>query len=141
GGGGWAVRGARGGRGGGSVAAAVGLRAEDRVFASAVPPCPDPDIARAVLDGTRPLRLVVSRSRPPAVAATLQRLGDVELVRLGSVGAKVARVLDGTVDAYVHSGGQHEWDSAAPVAVALAGGVVPPPPPRPPPPPPPPAPP
>ena len=48
----------------------------------------------------------------------------VELVPMGSAGAKVARVLDGTVDAYVHAGGQHEWDSAAPVAVALASGFM-----------------
>ena len=33
-------------------------------------------------------------------------------------------MLDGTVDAYVHAGGQYEWDSAAPVAVALASGFV-----------------
>jgi 3'(2'), 5'-bisphosphate nucleotidase len=50
--------------------------------------------------------------------------GNVELVPMGSTGAKVARVLDGTVDAYVHAGGQHEWDSAAPVAVALASGFT-----------------
>ena len=43
---------------------------------------------------------------------------------MGSVGVKVSRVLDGTVDAYLHAGGQHEWDSAAPVAVALASGFV-----------------
>ncbi len=43
---------------------------------------------------------------------------------MGSVGVKIARVLDGTVDAYVHAGGQHEWDSAAPVAVALASGFT-----------------
>ena len=41
---------------------------------------------------------------------------------LGSAGAKVAAVLTGEVDAYVHGGGQYEWDSAAPVAVALAAG-------------------
>jgi len=27
------------------------------------------------------------------------------------------------VDAYVHSGGQYQWDSAAPVAVARAAGL------------------
>ena len=43
---------------------------------------------------------------------------------MGSAGVKVSRVLDGTVDAYLHAGGQHEWDSAAPVAVALASGFV-----------------
>jgi len=44
-------------------------------------------------------------------------------VTLGSAGAKVAAVLRGEADVYVHSGGQHEWDSAAPVAVALAAGL------------------
>ncbi|HEY6569738.1 MAG TPA: 3'(2'),5'-bisphosphate nucleotidase CysQ [Candidatus Limnocylindrales bacterium] len=80
--------------------------------------------ARAVLDGSRPLRIAVSRSRPPEVAARLAERADVELVPMGSTGVKVSRVLDGTVDAYVHAGGQHEWDSAAPVAVALASGFV-----------------
>jgi len=111
-------------RGRGLVAGAVGLPADGRVFATADPPTPGPDAARAVLDGRRRLRVVVSRSRPPAIALALERRGEAELVRLGSVGAKVARVLDGAVDAYVHAGGQHEWDSAAPVAVATAGGYV-----------------
>ena len=42
---------------------------------------------------------------------------------MGSAGAKIAAVVDGTVDAYVHAGGQYEWDSAAPVAVATATGL------------------
>jgi 3'(2'), 5'-bisphosphate nucleotidase len=46
-----------------------------------------------------------------------------ELVPLGSAGAKSASVITGDVDAYVHSGGQYEWDSAAPVAVARAAGL------------------
>jgi len=46
-----------------------------------------------------------------------------ELVPIGSAGAKIAAVLTGEVDAYVHAGGQYEWDSAAPVAVALAAGA------------------
>jgi 3'(2'), 5'-bisphosphate nucleotidase len=45
-------------------------------------------------------------------------------VPMGSNGVKVMAVLDGTVDAYVHAGGQYEWDSAAPVAVAIAAGLV-----------------
>ena len=77
-----------------------------------------------MLEGRRPLRIAVSRSRPPEVAARLAERDDVELVPMGSTGVKVSRVLDGTVDAYVHAGGQHEWDSAAPVAVALASGFV-----------------
>jgi 3'(2'), 5'-bisphosphate nucleotidase len=70
-----------------------------------------------------PLRLVVSRSRPPAFVARLAEvLGAVELP-MGSAGAKAAAVITGHADAYVHSGGQYEWDSAAPVAVALAVGL------------------
>jgi 3'(2'), 5'-bisphosphate nucleotidase len=43
---------------------------------------------------------------------------------MGSAGVKVLSVVDGTTDAYLHAGGQFEWDSAAPVAVARAAGVV-----------------
>ena len=42
---------------------------------------------------------------------------------MGSAGYKVAAVVLGEVDAYVHAGGQYEWDSAAPVAVARAAGL------------------
>jgi 3'(2'), 5'-bisphosphate nucleotidase len=64
-------------------------------------------------------RVVVSRTRPPALAAHVAGSLDGELVELGSAGAKVAAVLQGAADVYVHAGGQYEWDSAAPVAVAL----------------------
>src|ERR1019366_802990 len=71
----------------------------------------------------RELRLLVSRSRPPAIAvAVAEQLGAV-LVPLGSAGAKAATVITRAADAYLHSGGQHEWDSAAPVAVARARGL------------------
>lgn len=79
--------------------------------------------AGAVLAGRRPLRLAASRSRPPRFVQDLAARGDVELVPMGSAGVKVVSVVDGTVDAYVHAGGQYEWDSAAPVAVALAAGL------------------
>ncbi|MCU0264583.1 MAG: 3'(2'),5'-bisphosphate nucleotidase CysQ [Actinomycetia bacterium] len=70
-----------------------------------------------------PLRLAVSRTRPPALAVALaERLG-LETVPMGSAGFKVAAVVRGDVDLYVHAGGQYEWDSAAPVAVALAAGL------------------
>jgi 3'(2'), 5'-bisphosphate nucleotidase len=73
--------------------------------------------------GPVPVRMVVSRGRPPAFAAGLARtLGGV-LLPMGSAGAKAASVWLGVADAYVHSGGQHEWDSAAPVAVARAAGL------------------
>ena len=74
------------------------------------------------------IRLAVSRSRPPAflteLAAFAAREGwTIEQVPIGSAGAKIAAVLQGQVDAYVHGGGQYEWDNAAPAAVALAAGA------------------
>lgn len=70
-----------------------------------------------------PLRILVSRSRPPEFVHRLAAsLGGV-LMPLGSAGAKAAAVIAGDADAYVHSGGQYEWDSAAPVAVAQAAGL------------------
>ena len=68
-------------------------------------------------------RFVVSRTRPPALSAALAGQLGADLVPLGSAGAKAAAVIRGEVDAYVHSGGQYEWDSAAPVAVARAAGL------------------
>lgn len=98
------------------VAGAVALPAQGRVLASA----PAPGLADRF---GGPVRLVVSRTRPPALAVALAaRLGG-ELVAMGSAGAKAMSVLLGQSDAYVHSGGQYEWDSAAPVAVARAAGA------------------
>ena len=71
---------------------------------------------------TRP-RIAVSRSRPPAFVHTLAEELDAELVAMGSAGVKVISVARDITDAYVHSGGQYEWDSAAPVAVARAAGL------------------
>ena len=66
---------------------------------------------------------MVSRTRPPAIALEVKdALGGV-LVEMGSAGAKVASVVQGLSDVYVHAGGQYEWDSAAPVAVARAAGL------------------
>jgi 3'(2'), 5'-bisphosphate nucleotidase len=98
------------------VAGAVALPAQDRVLSTADPiPSPGP-----LGD---PLRLLVSRSRPPEFVRQLgDRVGGV-LVPLGSAGAKAAAVISGQADAYVHSGGQYEWDSAAPVAVAVSAGL------------------
>lgn len=72
--------------------------------------------------GTRP-RLVVSRTRPPAFMDGLVAVLDAELVPMGSAGAKAMAVVRGVSDAYVHAGGQYEWDSAAPVAVARGAGL------------------
>jgi 3'(2'), 5'-bisphosphate nucleotidase len=68
-------------------------------------------------------RLVVSRSRPPSCVPLIQRALGADLVEMGSAGAKAMAVLRGEVDIYAHSGGQYEWDSAAPVAVAAAAGL------------------
>lgn len=72
---------------------------------------------------TRPLRIVVSRTRPPSFARLVaNRLGG-ELVEMGSAGAKAMSVVLGEADIYLHAGGLHEWDAAAPAAVALAAGL------------------
>lgn len=72
---------------------------------------------------TERLSIAVSRTRPsPGVLALADRL-DAEPVPMGSAGAKIAAVIRGEVDVYAHSGGQYEWDSAAPVAVAVAAGL------------------
>lgn len=71
---------------------------------------------------TRP-RLAVSRSRAPEFVGDLAVHLDADLVPMGSAGAKVISVVRNVTDAYVHAGGQYEWDSAAPVAVALSAGL------------------
>jgi 3'(2'), 5'-bisphosphate nucleotidase len=65
----------------------------------------------------------VSRTRPPAFIPRLADKIGAEVVPLGSAGAKAAAVIRGDAEVYVHDGGQYEWDSAAPVAVALAAGL------------------
>jgi 3'(2'), 5'-bisphosphate nucleotidase len=70
-----------------------------------------------------PLRVVVSRTRPPALADQVTRRLSAVQVPMGSAGAKAMSILLGWADIYVHAGGQHEWDSAAPVAVARAAGL------------------
>lgn len=70
-----------------------------------------------------PLRMVVSRTRPAAEAvAVAEKLG-AELVPMGSAGAKAMAIIRGEADIYLHSGGQYEWDSCAPAAVAAAHGL------------------
>jgi 3'(2'), 5'-bisphosphate nucleotidase len=68
-------------------------------------------------------RIVVSRTRPPSIALQVRDRLNGTLVEMGSAGAKVAAVIQGVADVYVHAGGQYEWDSAAPVAVARAAGL------------------
>jgi 3'(2'), 5'-bisphosphate nucleotidase len=73
-------------------------------------------------EGDGRVRIVVSRTRAPSFVRNISDLIDAELVPLGSAGAKVAAVVCGEADAYVHAGGFYEWDTAAPVAVARAAG-------------------
>jgi 3'(2'), 5'-bisphosphate nucleotidase len=100
---------------GGLVAGAVALPAQGVTLSmhTAVATAPPP---------RRP-RVVVSRTRPPALATFVAEALGGELTSMGSAGAKVAAIVQGAADVYVHAGGQYEWDSAAPVAVALAAGL------------------
>lgn len=98
------------------VAGAVALPALGLVLSTHEPPKPPPP-----REG-RP-RLIVSRSRPPAAALIVAQAVDAELIALGSAGAKAMAVVLGEADIYAHSGGQYEWDSCAPVAVATAAGL------------------
>src|SRR5438105_2525125 len=70
-----------------------------------------------------PPRLVVGRTRPPPCVPAIQHALGGQLVAMGSAGAKAMAVVRGEVDVYAHSGGQYEWDSAAPVCVAAAAGL------------------
>jgi 3'(2'), 5'-bisphosphate nucleotidase len=99
------------------AAGAVALPAQGKVLGTASPP-PTPAAGQ---DG--PLRLLVSRSRPPEFVEIMVADLGADLVGMGSAGAKAASVILGEADAYVHAGGQYEWDSAAPAAVALAAGL------------------
>jgi 3'(2'), 5'-bisphosphate nucleotidase len=69
------------------------------------------------------LRMVVSRTRPAREATEVAAKLGAELVPMGSAGAKAMAIVRGEADIYLHSGGQYEWDSCAPVAVALAYGL------------------
>ncbi len=81
------------------------------------------DRPRPVPPAPARLRLVVSRTRPAAEALAVAKALDGELISMGSAGAKAMAVVLGQADIYLHSGGQYEWDSCAPVAVALAHGL------------------
>jgi 3'(2'), 5'-bisphosphate nucleotidase len=98
------------------VAGAVAQPGLGQTFTTAPPPVVPPGTAAWP-------RIAVSRSRPPAFVDGLVRALDAELVPMGSAGAKVISVVRDVTDAYVHAGGQYEWDSAAPVAVARAAGL------------------
>jgi 3'(2'), 5'-bisphosphate nucleotidase len=115
----WAVHVAlwqRGSDGAGDlIAGAVALPAQGITMST-------PEVS-AVTAHSGPPRVIVSRTRPPAVALDVRDGLRGELVEMGSAGAKVMAVVQGLADIYVHAGGQYEWDSAAPVAVARAAGL------------------
>lgn len=69
------------------------------------------------------LRMVVSRTRPAKEAVAVAQALGAELVPMGSAGAKAMAIIRGEADIYLHTGGQYEWDSCAPAAVALAHGL------------------
>jgi 3'(2'), 5'-bisphosphate nucleotidase len=100
---------------GGLVAGAVALPTQGLTLAT-------PDVAPPP-PHQGPPRIVVSRTRPPAIALRVCQRLDGTLGAMGSAGAKVVAVIQGLADVYVHAGGQYEWDSAAPVAVARAAGL------------------
>ena len=119
----WAVhvalweRGAGDGRQEGDlVAGAVAQPALGETFSTGTPPV-------VPLSTSESPRIAVSRSRPPEFVHGLARELDAQLVAMGSAGVKVLSVARDVTDAYVHAGGQYEWDSAAPVAVARAAGL------------------
>jgi 3'(2'), 5'-bisphosphate nucleotidase len=99
------------------VAGAVALPALDEVWSTVPGPAP------ALHPAATPPRLAVSRTRPGWSADLLRQELGAELVPLGSAGFKALAVVRGAADVYAHSGGQYEWDSAAPVAVALSRGL------------------
>ncbi len=103
-------------QGGDLVAGAVTLPAAGIAYGTGTPPV-------APTGAPTRIRLAVSRSRPPAFITALVPLLGAELVPMGSAGVKATSVLRNETDAYVHAGGQFEWDSAAPVAVARAAGL------------------
>jgi 3'(2'), 5'-bisphosphate nucleotidase len=98
------------------IAGAVALPAMGVVLSTDPPP-------RVAPVQNASLRLAVSRTRPPTCVDVLAERLDAELVPMGSAGAKAMAVVQGRVDIYAHSGGQYEWDSCAPVAVAAAAGL------------------
>lgn len=104
------------------VAGAVAQPALGETFSTGTPPVVAGLGEAAHRAGLKP-RIAVSRSRPPAFVEALATELDAELVPMGSAGVKMMSVVRDVADAYVHAGGQYEWDSAAPVAVAAAAGL------------------
>jgi 3'(2'), 5'-bisphosphate nucleotidase len=96
--------------------AAVALPARGEVYRTDTVTAPPPRAGG-------PIRITASSNRPPAVLWRIREQLDIQLVRIGSAGAKAMAVVRGDVDAYLHAGGQWEWDSAAPAGVLWAAGM------------------
>lgn len=94
--------------------AAVGLPDLGVVFSSA---------ESRMVTGPHAKKIAISHNRPPEVALHIAEQLGYETAAIGSAGAKAMHVLLGDYDAYIHAGGQYEWDSAAPVGVAQAAGL------------------
>jgi 3'(2'), 5'-bisphosphate nucleotidase len=99
------------------TACAVALPALGQVFGTDVAVTPAPRLRTP--PPTRP-RLLVSRTRAPAIARQVAARLGADVVAMGSAGAKAMAVLRGEAEIYLHAGGLNEWDSCAPVGVALA---------------------
>ncbi len=81
------------------------------------------DTKRALSDSITDVRIVCSRTRPGPAAELLAKEMSGDLIYMGSAGAKAMAVVRGDAEIYAHTGGQYEWDSCAPVAVAVASGL------------------
>lgn len=107
----------------------IALWSRDRLIAGAVSL---PDLGEVYATEPAPVlpprrserpRLVLSRTRTPYAAVAVAQALDADAIRMGSAGAKAMAVVRGLADVYVHDGGMHQWDSAAPAAVAAAAGL------------------
>ena len=97
------------------AAGAVAIPARARVYVSGA--------VTSLGDCAAPPRMVVSRTRAPALVAEVAAMLGASAVGMGSAGVKAMAVVDGSADIYLHDGGQYEWDNCAPAAVALAAGL------------------
>lgn len=116
------------GRGDWAVHVALSVDGAPVLGAVALPGLPGELVLRSDLPqplGTMAIRprFLVSRTRPAREAEAVAASLGGELVPMGSAGAKAMAVVRGQAEVYLHSGGQYEWDSCAPVAVALAHGL------------------
>jgi 3'(2'), 5'-bisphosphate nucleotidase len=101
---------------GGLTLGVVGLPVHGLVLRSDQPIAPTPARSGG-------LRLVHSGSRPQPLASGVAALLGADEISMGSAGAKAMAIVRGEADAYIHTGGQWEWDSAAPVVVAQGHGL------------------